>query len=287
MRTDLKAAVTSGIVLFTASFAAAQANEPERVRDTVEAQSATKLIVDWEFSAGRVNITPGDFDEVAIVDIYYTPRYVKYLVDYETKGGTGYLTLESEHRRNIRNNDSENEWDVDLSNRYPMELRMDMGACEAYMDLGGIPLTSLDMNFGAMSGEVDFSKVNTQALDEFLIECGASSVDLKSVGNANFRHLIFKSGASSVNLDLRGSYSRSAEVDIDVGVGSADIILPEGMAVRIEADEDALFSSIDFDRGNLERMNSDTYESPDFETAKTRLTIRLDVGMGSVDIRWK
>ena len=183
--------------------------------------------------------------------------------------------------------DIDNDWDVNLSTRTPMELRREMGACKAEMDLGGVPIRELSIEIGAASGVLDFSSPNPERMQEFEIEAGASSLYLTNIGNANFEHFKFSGGAGSFDLDLRGKYTGESKLEIEVGLGSADIILPKGLPVRIESDNNEWFSSVDLHGGNLDEVEDGIYESPDFGKATIRLTIRLDVGMGSVDVRWK
>jgi len=266
------------------------ADDPKREQFTVDASGASKLIIDCDFAAGSVTIQPKDMAQVVTADVYYTPQSVRYEHSYENKNGTGYLLLESTHRNRNGNYDSdetENEWDVTLSEKYPMELNMEMGACEANFDLGGLPITALDMEFGAVSGVIDFSRPNPQRMEDLVINAGATSLDLRNIGNANFQRMRYEGGASSVELDLRGTYTGESEIDISVGMGSADIFLPADVAVRIESDRDNWFSSVDFYNEDLEKAGRDAYQSPGFDTAKNRIVMRIDVGMGSVDVRWR
>ena len=45
-----------------------------------------------------------------------------------------------------------------------------------------------------------------------------------------------------------------------------------------------LHSSIDFHGGDLEEVDEDFFETPGFDKAKDRLYLKLEVGMGSIDI---
>ena len=79
-------------------------------------------------------------------------------------------------------------------------------------------------------------------------------------------------------------YKRSADIEIDVGLGSAEITLPKDVAVRIETDDDSWFSSIDINARELDEVDDGIYESDDYENADIRITLVLSVGMGSIDI---
>ena len=83
-------------------------------------------------------------------------------------------------------------------------------------------------------------------------------------------------GASTVTLPARGEY----EVDIDTGIGAATVLLPEGLAVRLTVSRG--IGSISVPDGLV--RNEDVYESPDYRTASDRVDIRLDSGLGAVNV---
>ncbi|MFZ5979565.1 MAG: toast rack family protein [Candidatus Zixiibacteriota bacterium] len=274
------------IVLFIFTVSVTAADRLEEVTEKIDAEGAENISVNLDFGAGTMTLEPDDIAEAAVVNIFYDTRRADYRVEYEKRGSTGYLDMESVLRKHRNVDDLDNDWDIKLSSRYPTEINFDLGACEADIDLGGIPLTMMDLEIGAASGTIMFSKPNPVRLKELVIDVGASSLELEDFGNANFEYLEISSGAASVELDLRGNYSGESKINIDVGVGSLDVTVPKGVAVRIEGD-DGLFSSLDFHGGDVEEIEDDLYESGDFDSAEDRITFNVDVGMGSVDFYFK
>jgi len=274
------------LLAFTASLSLA--GRLEEVTKTVDALGVEKLIVKVEFGVGNLIIHPDDIKEAAVLNVSYDPKKFDFEIDYTKRGSTGYLDMESMVRkhRNINLEDSDNEWNLVLSTRYPGEMEFELGACEADIDLGGIPLTELTFDIGAASGLVEFSKPNPERLRELVFNVGASSLEAKNLGNANFEFLKVSCGAASCDLDLRGEYKGESDFELEVGVGSVDVILPRGVAVSIETD-DGMFSSIDFHNDDLEEIDDDFYQTPGFDDAEDRIFITVEVGMGSVDFYWK
>jgi len=262
------------------------AGEVETVTENVDAEGAKVLDIRCEFGAGEFVIQPEDIEDAAVLDVTYTPRWVTYDIDYSKRGGTGYLFLESNLRRNRMHDESENEWELTLSTRYPMLLDLEVGACEAEFDLGGLPIKELSLEIGAASGRIDFSEPNPERLTELNIEVGASSLEIHNLGNANFEEMHFEGGAASCELDFQGDFDGEAEVELEIGLGSLDIFIPRDLAIRVEADE-SWFSSVDFHRLKLEEIDDGVYESRDFDDADKRIVFEVSVGMGSVDFRGK
>lgn len=273
------------LILFIAG--SAIAGKLDHETEKIEVENAKKLVIEGEFSVGEFTIIPEDIKEAAVVDIEYNPRYIDYDVDYEEKGSTGYMYFESSNRRKNNIDTEDNIWNIVLSTRYTTSLDFQVGACDADFDLGGIPLTEFSMDLGAASAVIVFSEPNPERLEEISIDAGACSLEMESIGNANFEEFNFSGGVGSFKLDFRGEYQGESIIDIDVGLGSADIILPRDIPIRIESDGDNWFSSVDFDDDDLEEIDDDVYESPGFEKAKTRIVIYISVGMGSIDIDWK
>ena len=277
--------VSLALVVLLAGLVMAGRKEHETRR--IEAEGAKKIDVQLEFGAGELRILPEDISEAAVLDILYDSRRVNYDIEYDVSKATGHLSIETDHRKHKSIDTDDNKLEMILSTRYPTSLEMDIGACDAEIDLGGINLEYLDIDVGAASGDIDFSEPNPMRLKEINIDAGASSLDMHSIGNANFELMSFSGGAGSFDLDFRGQYDGESTIDIDIGVSSADIILPQEIPVRVETSGSNWLSSVDFHNDNLEEIDDDIYESPDFQDAETRIILTIDVGLGAVDVYWK
>ncbi len=263
------------------------ADRIETVNESFDTDGAKRIEIEADFGAGTLEIKPADMAEVAKFDVEYDSRKIRYFADYSTRGERGLLEFKSKMRKSFNHGDIDNDWVVTLSNRYPTEMSLDIGACEAEIDLGGIPLTDLSLDIGAASGFIDFSKKNPERMEELNIEIGASSVELVNLGNANFEYMEFECGAASCKLDFRGDFEGQSEVSVEVGVGSAKIILPKDIEVRILTDSDSWFSSVDFHNDDLDEVRNGQFETENYRKSKDRMIIRLEVGMGSVDVYFK
>jgi hypothetical protein len=263
------------------------AGKVERASEKVSTTEAKIIEIDGELGAGKFTISTEDIPELALFDIAYDKKAVKYYVDYYERGETGFLTFESDRRKSISFDTEENRWDIVLSNKYESKLDLSIGACDAKIDLGGLPLRELSINFGAASGIIEFSKPNSIRLEEFRLDAGASSLDLQSIGNANFSRFEFSGGVGSFKLDFRGEYKGESEIYIEIGLGSADITLPIGVPVRVISADANWLSSVDFHNDDLDEVDDGEYESAGFAKAKDRIVLKLEVGLGSVDLFWK
>ncbi len=264
------------------------AGDLEEITKKVDAEGAKTLEVSVELGAGEFTIDVADMAEVTILEAEYDRRYVAdYEVSYRVKGSTGILDVESVLRRRKNIDTERNLCHLTMSTRYPATLDLDLGACEAQVDLGGMPLEELRIDIGAASGEIEFSAPNPSRMEHISIDAGAASLEFNRLGNANFEEFSFDGGAGSFDLDFRGEYHGESMIDIDIGLGSADITLPAGVPVQIITDNGGWLSSVDIHNDDIEEVRGGLWESDDFDGAGTRIIVELDVGLGSVDIYFK
>jgi N-terminal domain of toast_rack, DUF2154 len=266
--------------------AAAFADPVKHEKVSIAAEGAKKIRYDIELGASTFDIRGGVISSALEATVDYDPDYYRFESDFTLKGDVGAVSLESDTRSHRNIDSDDNRWDITISNSMPAELTLEAGACDATIDFGGIPLEELTLDIGAASGEIDFSTPNPVRMRMMSIDAGASSLRMFNLGNANCEEFDFDCGAGSFEFDFRGDYSGETSIRMDIGVSSGDIILPKGVAIQIRGDDD-LFSTIDIHNRDLDEVRRGVWESENFDSAKTRIVLDLEVGMGSIDVRWR
>jgi len=128
-----------------------------------------------------------------------------------------------------------NDWSLKLAD-VPMDLRINAGAYTGSYELGGLSLQRLTIADGASDVDVTFSEPNQTEMRVFEYNTGASSVRLEGLANANIDTMTFRAGAGSYILDFSGELQRDMTVDIESGMSSITIIIPEGFSAQVEFD---------------------------------------------------
>ena len=272
------------LALLNGAIAFADPIKHENVK--IAAEGAKKLKYDIELGASTFEIRGGAIASSLEATVDYDPDYYRFETDFTLRGDVGTVSLETDMRSHRNIDTEDNRWDITISNQLPVEFSLDAGACDATADFGGIPLEELSLNIGAASGEIDFSTPNPVRMRMMNIDAGASSLHMYNLGNANCEEFDIDCGAGSFEFDFRGAYSGETIIRLEIGVSSGDIVLPKGIAIQIRGDDD-LFSTIDIHNRDLDEVRDGVWESEDFDTAKTRIVLDLEVGMGSVDFRWR
>jgi len=281
----MKRLITPGFVLATlwstATLIWAGPIEIENTR--IERTTEESLIAFVDFGAGTFELHSNANDLLVDAEIRYDRKYVDVFVDYNNRRNQGRLEMSSELDSGRMKRNLTNDWDLGLASDIPVELDIDIGAAKLRLDLTDIQITRLKLEIGAVDAEVWWDQPNSVSLDEIIIDCGASSLVMEGLGDANFRSLRFDGGVGGFELDFSGRWDQSATADFDIGLGSLELAIPEHIGVRIETD-DSFLSSIDVDR-EFREVDDDVYESDNYKTAEITFDITIQIGMGSVEVR--
>ena len=130
-------------------------------------------------------------------------------------------------------------------------------------------------------GQTDCSlRLNSDIGISFDINTGASDsrLDLEDLRVPDIR---LQTGASSTHLTLPKSAGHT-RVDIESGVASLSLRVPQGVAARIQVKGG--LSGVKVDTQRFARSGS-VYQSADYDSAANKADIYIQTGVGSVDIR--
>jgi hypothetical protein len=228
------------------------------------------------FGAGELTLAPGAQGALLSGEAEYNVQDLK--PEIRINGSSATIQTGDLEFSGIPRFDDEfiNRWDFQLSDA-PMELEIQAGAYQGNFELGGLSLESLTVKDGAASVDLSFSEPNLVEMGTLRYETGASNVKLSGLANANFEDMVFTSGAGDYTLDFSGELVRDATVDIDSGLSSLRIIVPEGVSARVLVDDS--LANVDISAG-WEGSGS-TYT---LQGSGPRLTINVNIGAGSLEL---
>jgi len=276
-----------GIVCTVAAFAYVLESKHREFSRTKEKE--LQVILDVSF--GDISIKRGEQDKIATIDYNEEETakhklYISYDISNET--GTLYIKLkESTHfwGDNNDHNSHNRHLDIKLGSNIPISLELELGAGKGDIDLTDLQVKDVKISTGASSVTMKCSKPNPIFADDISIESGVSKFTATDLSNLNFRNLKFSGGVGTYKLDFDGKLRQSAEVQIEVGLGSINVYVPQTIPAKLVYDDNWL-SSFKLD-DDFEKTRSGVYETSDFQDASKRLTIRLESGLGSVRVQRK
>jgi hypothetical protein len=118
----------------------------------------------------------------------------------------------------------------------PFALVIEAGASENHIDLGGLPITRLNLRHGAGAFDVTFSAPNPVVMSELKFGVGAGRTEAHQLGNANFRSLLVEGGAANYILDFSGAGPQNATARISTAMASVEVRIPEGLAAEVTSE---------------------------------------------------
>ena len=246
----------------------------------VPAPQADIVDLTLTFGAGELNLEPGT--EAALVSGTATYNVESFKPSIKVDKAqvrleTGNLDLHG--FPNINSKEIKNKWDLKLGD-HAMQLKINAGAYQGDMNLGGLALKSLEVNDGAADALLKFSDPNKTEMEMLRYTTGASNVKLLSLANANFTSMIFRSGAGDYTLDFSGELKRDAVVTVESGFSQLIIIVPEGTAAKV------LFKGglTNVDISGSWKKSGETYV---LGSGGPVITISLDMAAGNLALRTK
>jgi hypothetical protein len=174
-----------------------------------------------------------------------------------------------------------NTWKLALGTSKPFALSVAKGAGEATMALGGIPLSSTDIEVGAGRAQVSFDKANPSRSSFTRVNLGAGSLFLDKVLNANTERLVFAGGAGELTVNFTGdSLQRPMTAKLDTGAGKLVLNFRNGLPCQVVVKK---FLGTVHTQGTFHSVQPEVYETAAYSTA-TGPTLRIEIHTPIADI---
>lgn len=255
-----------------------QVGPPQTEIISIPAPSGEDIRLDIGFGVGDLTLTPGAGGNLVEGTATYNIADFKPIITVE--GGHVQLKageLKIEGFPKLSGAKIKNDWVLQLGS-LPMDLSIQAGAYKGELELGSLPLKSLEIGDGAADMELTFSAPNPIEMTNFRYNTGASNVRLSGLANANFSAMTFRSGAGDYRLDFSGLLQRDATVNIESGISQVVVVVPAGLNARVKVSSQ--LTSVNA-RGVWEQSGEDYFLNGSGPT----LTIYITMGAGSLGDR--
>lgn len=283
---ERRVARVAAVAALAATLAACHSHsaDAQRMRSTTSArqlQDERRVSVQVEYGAGRLRVAPARGDLLYRMELRYDDEQFRPVTEYDRAGGRLKLGVESREHRGRHRGGNDQHATIELTPRVPLGLSLAFGAGEAEVELGGLALEEVELQTGASHTVVSFTEPNRVAARQVKIEAGAAEVRVSGLGNTRAPRFEFSGGMGETTLDFGGAWTRSAQAEINMGVGSVRLRLPRALGVRVT--RDSFLSSFD-DGGLVKRGNA--WYSRNYGQAQYRLDISIHAAVGSVEVDW-
>jgi len=264
-----------------------------KIQQSVPKTSEKSVYADISIGTGLLYLNRGSEDQIFEGEFYYQNQSPA--VEYEIVGSEGRLTIdfnefrsgEKNEERNIKSLSSfddfkENECRLNLSDKIPFSLNLDLGLVKGELDLGGLQIQNLDFTSGVSKAYINFNSPNPVILESFNVEAGVGDLEINNICNSNFRYFNFDGGIGNYVLDFSGEIEHDGNINIGVGLGRIKLYLPRSSGVRIRVDKSFLSS---FSIDDIYKKD-DLYYNDNWGNAQANLDFKISSEVGKVSVIW-
>jgi len=237
MKLILGLLIAANLLWITGCSSAVAIGKEKQSEINVKKDKAKQLEVTLNAGVGHLNISGGAGDWVE-GEINYNIDDYKPKIKYDRIGNKGKVTIEQSKKNlsGIKMGNIKNTWDLQLTNKIPIELEVNTGASETYLDLQGLQLSALDIHAGVGDITVDLSGKWKESFNVDLdMGVGQSTIILprnvgvkikssKGIGQSNFNGFISEGNGVYVNEAFKDADVKII-VNTDLGIGQANFEL--------------------------------------------------------------
>ncbi|TDI12833.1 MAG: hypothetical protein E2P04_04755 [Acidobacteria bacterium] len=114
----------------------------------------------------------------------------------------------------------------------PLALDVKLRQGGSQIELGGLWLTSADIDFARSGFMLEISEPLKEPMDSLTLTGMMGGANLEGIGNASPRKLEVYLRMGGMNLDLRGQWMQDSDISITWDMGGASVVLPANMAIQ-------------------------------------------------------
>ncbi len=263
----------------------------ERYYFEVPRERESTLEADLDLALGRVVVGKAESGylfqaEVALEDEDMVPE-----MSFDRDGDTVQLSLgfdsggKGDNGLTVRGFKipEDNEWLLFFSDDVDLDLAFELGMAEADLDMTGLRVGRLSVESGMAKTELTFNERNPMTMESLDIEAGMARFIGSNLGNARFEQFTFDGGAGAFELDFRGGpLPAGANANIEVGVSSLQVILPEEAAVILYA-PDSWLAQVEVPNGYTKRGKG-VWHSAHVDREEDAFSVYIEAGVGKVAV---
>jgi hypothetical protein len=274
----IAAVLCSGLLLAGCDNLDTEPADMQTMHESRPAGEAKDLDVDLKYDVGNLEITKISDENLFSFDLQYDRRHFDPKFDFDA-GDHASMRLEIHGRSHSNPRGNENELNLRLTDKVPINLDVTAGVSESHLDMGALQLKRLQLRGGVGKTEVTFDKQSPVALQSFDIESGVGELIVHGLGNTHVERMDLKGGVGHAELDFTGDLGMTrTDATIRVGVGSIRLTIPREADVEIDG-AGGLMSNIS--APSFEH-NGHTYTHRGNGGATIR--IRVESGIGGVQV---
>ena len=180
--------------------------------------------------------------------------------------------------------DTENYWNIYLSDGKPYRLDLSYGLGKSYVDLSDIAVEHMKLRSGNAHVKVGYhSKMrNLVPMDTFLVDVDLGDVEIDRLNLSRARVIMAEVGIGSLVMDFEEDPEEGSEIWARVGAGTLAVKLPQSPIPVMIRVKNASYRKMKLP-AHFEKIRDNIYVSSAYDPdASNLLTFNIDLSMGNV-----
>lgn len=247
------------------------------------AQPVDTLHVRVDYTVGALRVVAAGDSLLYRSELRYDAERFEPVRIFDSTSGTLRVGVRGDDQIPLRGSTGKEQGSLSLAlaPTQPIDLELDLGATDSDLDLSGIPISRLIIGSGVSELSIRFATPNPTPMRELSIDAGIASVTVDHLGNANAERVRVSGTIGQVDLDMRGAWEGTREIQVLVTFGFATVRVPRSLGVRVTHSRVlGTFESAGFTK------RGDEYVNDAWDTAEQKLYIDARTTFGSLDVQW-
>ena len=179
---------------------------------------------------------------------------------------------------------NQNQWHVYLSKKKPIDLNLNYGMGNAFVDLSGLSVEKLNITTGSADVSIGYvsGQYNQMEMDTFCIRVDLGELEARQVSLSNARNIIADVGFGSLYLDFTEKSQVKSIVNATVGAGNLVVNANESINPMIIYIQNSPLCRIKIPKGFTEIRENVFVNSQYDQDAENLITFNIDVTMGNI-----
>lgn len=269
-----------------------ESESSESVRDFYHYRigDVTEVDASVTFGLGEMTIAANSHSKRFDGSVEYSPKLNKPEITYTEQDDKGILIINQNSDKIVKDEDYRfgKPWKHKIPNRgefyFPPDVglnpEIEFGLGEAELDFSGLTINNLNIDCGLGKMEISMDHANNTVAAFLNIDAGLGEFEGHNLGNFRAEKVSVIVGLGTAEIDMRGQNLVDTYIDVAVGLGSLELILPEKSNIKVDADRNFLSSVEVYD---LIKKNG-KWQSEKWNDAYPTFFVDTEVGIGSIEI---
>ena len=263
------------------------ADRKKKLSREYDLTGTNELLAITELDGAEVKIRSGNPKELRAW-IYYNDEEYDADIFYEKERKEAFISLDKKGflKKFSYNSNNVAEVFIELPTEIPVLFKSRIFAGSIDIDMGDIRTKDFELKSTAGEFNIDFTTPNKEKIEKLYMDLDFGDINIRRLGNANFKYAKIDAAAGELEVDLSGEYTADAEAIIDLEFGETIVYLPRNVGIKLSVSKWWFLGHLSDVPYNL-RKRGKYYYSSNFDTAEHQLLVRIQAGTGEINIRWE